>query len=80
MFRLLLLKDIFLLNDYPENFIKTCFKQCILVSYRGYFYSWKETSFNNLVVKALDSQSKGPVFKTTGWLQGRLSLSSFRGR
>ena len=33
-----------------------------------------------LVVKALDSQFRGPVFKTTGWLQGRLSLSSFRGR
>ena len=33
-----------------------------------------------LVVKALDSQSRGPVFKTTGWLQGRLSLSSLRGR
>ena len=33
-----------------------------------------------LVVKALDSQSRGPVFKTAVWLQGRLSLSSFRGR
>ena len=32
---------------------------------------------NHLVVKALDSQSRGPKFKTTGWLQGRLSLSSF---
>ena len=35
---------------------------------------------NGIVVKALDSQSRGPVIKTTGWLQGRLSLSSFRGR
>ena len=35
---------------------------------------------NGLVVKALGSQSRGPMFKTTGWLQGRLSLSSFRGR
>ena len=35
---------------------------------------------NGQVVKALDFQSRGPVFKTTGWLQGRLSLSSFRGR
>ena len=35
---------------------------------------------NGLVVKALDSQSRSPVFKTTGWLQGRLSLSFFRGR
>ena len=32
---------------------------------------------NGLVVKALDSQSRGPVFKTSRWLQGRLSPSSF---
>ena len=31
---------------------------------------------NSLVVKLLDSKSRGPVFKTAGWLQGRLSLSS----
>ena len=37
-------------------------------------------SFNGLVVKALDSQSRGLVFKTTGWLQGQLSLSSFPGQ
>ena len=35
---------------------------------------------SGLVVKSLDSWSRGPVFKTTGWLQGWLSLSSFRGR
>ena len=35
---------------------------------------------NGLVVKTLDSLSRGPVFKATGWLQGQLSLSSFRGR
>ena len=35
---------------------------------------------NGIVVKALDSISRGPVFKTSGWLQGRLSLSPFRGR
>ena len=35
---------------------------------------------DGLVFKALDFQSRGPVFKTTGWLQGRLSLSSFFGR
>ena len=33
-----------------------------------------------VVVKALDSQSRGSLFKTTGWLQGRLSHSSFQGR
>lgn len=27
MFKLLLLKDIFLSNDYPKNYINTCFKQ-----------------------------------------------------
>ena len=37
-------------------------------------------SISPLVVKSLDSQSRGPVFKTAGWLQGRLNLSSFRGR
>ena len=34
---------------------------------------------NGLVVKVLDSQSRGPMFKTTGWLQGWLSLSSIWG-
>ena len=34
----------------------------------------------DLVVKALDSQSRGPLFKDTGWLQVRLSLSSFYSR
>ena len=33
-----------------------------------------------LVVKALDSQSGDLVFKTTRWLYGQLSLSSFEGR
>ena len=31
------------------------------------------------MVKALYSQSRSPVFETTGWLQSRLSLSSFLG-
>ena len=34
---------------------------------------------DGLVVKSLDSYSWGPVFKTTGWLQGWLNLSSFQG-
>ena len=33
-----------------------------------------------LVVKALDSQSRVSVFKSTELLQGRLSLSSFQGQ
>ena len=32
------------------------------------------------VVRSLDSQSRGSWFKITGWLQVRLSHSSFRGR
>ena len=35
---------------------------------------------DGLVVNELHSQSMGPVFKTTVWLQGQLSLSSFRGQ
>ena len=48
----------------------------ILASDEGHKKVWS----NGLVVKALESQSRGLVFKTTGWLQGPLSLSSFRGR
>ena len=33
---------------------------------------------HDLVVKAVDSKSRGPGLKTTGWLQGQLSLSSFQ--
>ena len=35
---------------------------------------------NGLVVKVLDSQSRGPLFKTTGWPQDLLCLSSFWGQ
>ena len=51
----------------------------VLLVFQG---DMKVVSFtsNGLVVKELDSQSRGPVFKTTGWLQVRLSLSSSRGR
>ena len=34
---------------------------------------WEVSWSYDLVVKGLDSQSRGPVLKTTGWLQGRLS-------
>ena len=46
----------------------------------NYIESIENLWSNGLVVKALDSKFRGPVFKTTGWLQGQLSLSSFRGR
>ena len=35
---------------------------------------------NGLVVKVLDSESRGPVLKTIEWFQSRLSFSSFRGQ
>ena len=44
------------------------------------YFSQRRKQFLSLPIKALNSQSRGPVFKTIGWLQGRLSLSSFRGR
>ena len=47
----------------------------------GFWERGQQAFFDlRVVVKALDSQSRGPVFKTAGWLQGRLSLSSSRGR
>ena len=36
-------------------------------------YLWSK----DLVVKALDSQSRGSLFKTVRWLQGPLSPQSF---
>ena len=35
---------------------------------------------NDLVVKVLDSESRGPVLKTIEWFQSRLRFSSFRGQ
>ena len=46
------------------------FKSVIIVP----FAIWSD----GLVVKALDVQSGGPEFKTSGWLQGQLRISSFR--
>ena len=46
------------------------FKSVIIVP----FAIWSD----GLVVKALDFQSGGPEFKTSGWLQGQLRISSFR--
>ena len=43
---------------------------------RFFCFSWR----NCLVVKVLNSKPRGPVFKTTGWLQGWLCLSSFEVR
>ena len=44
-----------------------------------YFTSWI-TYFSpcGLVVVLIDSQARGSMLKTTGWLQGRLNLSSLQ--
>ena len=50
-----------------DNVFKTTLLACTLRS-------------DGLVVKSLHSQTRDPVFTTTGWLQGRFSPSSYRGR
>ena len=45
-----------------------------------YISSWQVENCSGIVLKELDFQSRGPTFETTGWLQGQLSLSSFRRR
>ena len=63
-----------LFSEFGKNFFHcfgiTC---CLLITFSSFPYE------HRWVVKGLDSQSRGPMFKTTGWLQGQLSLSSFRG-
>ena len=44
-----------------------------------FFYLFVSKWSSGLVVRALDSQSRSLVLKTTGWLQGWLSFSSFQG-
>ena len=44
------------------------------------FFTTGDPGTHSLVVEVLDSLSRGPMFKTMGWLQGRLSLPSFQGR
>ena len=53
---------------------------------KGFTYHRKKTNravvhsgSNGVVVKMLDSQFRGPMFKSIGWLQVQLSFSSFRG-
>ena len=75
----LLKPQIFLIDKASEKKrnIRDFNKFCVfLFIYIYIFFLWS----NGLVVKMMDSRSRGSVFKTTGWLQGRLSLSSFRGR
>ena len=57
---------------YIVSFSHFCFLRLFFFT----LYVWS----NGLVIKALDSQSRCPLFKATGWLEGRLSLLSSRGR
>ena len=45
-----------------------------------FFSSLKLYSIIGLVLKMLDFQSRGPVFKTAVWLQSRLSFLSVQGQ
>ena len=67
-----------LVYDQWIKFVKTSL--CVNLNRKEKQWPSGKTMSNGLVVKALDSQSRGPVFKTAGCLQGRLSLSSSRGR
>ena len=49
-----------------KNLLEISLKEVINDSHDPNKVIWS----NGVVVKALDSQSRGPVFKTTGWLQG----------
>ena len=44
-----------------------------------FFHLFVSKWSSGLVARALDSQSRSLVFKTTGWLQGWRSFSSFQG-
>ena len=50
---------------------------CIALFYSMQYFGKLMVSLNGLVVNVLNSQSRSPVFRTIGWLQGQLSLSSF---
>ena len=57
-----------------------CLKTAEPLGGNSLFFTTGDPGTHSLVVEVLDFQSRGPVFKTTGWLQGRLSLSAFQGR
>ena len=72
-------------NRYSLKDLPPCEKCCLLKNLMQNFYLsltiWScGQGVVGLVVRALNSQSSNPWFKTTRWLQGRLSLSFFRGR
>ena len=54
-------------------------KYCIVFLFSMQDFGKLGFNLNGLVVKVLDSQSRSPVFKTIGWIQGWLSLSPFWG-
>ena len=52
-------------------------KYCVVLLFSMQNFGKLGLNLNGLVVKVLDSQSRSPVFKTIGWIQGWLSLSPF---
>ena len=63
--------------EYVKN-ILTC--TVLLQQQKAVKIPLNQTWSNDLVVKVLHSQCKGPGFKSTRWLEDQLSLSSFWGR
>ena len=76
---------LFCLSISTEFFIADYFvsNHFILLIFNGYkileLHSLHSRN-SGLVVKVLDSQNRGPMFKLTRWLQVRHNFSSFRGR
>ena len=79
---------LFLSRNKKTNIFTDFFYINIKIPYEQSFFSVSRIHFqkqplahvrsNGLAFKALNSQSRDPVFNTIGWLQGQLSLSSFR--
>ena len=71
---------LFCVHQFAYASVSLCISGSVCNPFQVFKNSFLRCSQWPLVVKVLDFQSRGPVFKATGWLQGWLSLSSFRGR
>ena len=61
---------IFTVHSQTEKYVESDF----------YVPWWQVETYYDLVNKALDSQSRGPLFENIGWLQGQISLLSLQGQ
>ena len=66
-----LLNNTLLTNTMLNNTLRTT--HCsVLIFFSMQHIGKPRVNLNDLVVKVLDSQSRSPIFKTIGWIQGRL--------